>query len=287
MACYHPRKAYKTPLGGVTFSSSKGFVDLPFEIPCGQCIGCRLEYSRQWAVRLVHEASLHDSNYFLTLTYNDENLPPYNSLNKLHTQLFIKRLRKKFGSGIRFYLAGEYGDLTNRPHYHAIIFNLSLPDLRFYKENHDGSILRTSAILDRIWGHGECKVGAVSFESAAYVARYVLKKVRGKAASAHYGPRVPEYATMSLKPGIGARWYEKYASETYPSDFIVSRGMRMRPPKSYDKRLEKDDEKLYRSVRSKRLQSAKLHLEDQTKERLLVREEVKNAQISTLKRPIE
>lgn len=261
-------------------------MDLPFSIPCSQCIGCRLERSRQWALRCVHEASLHDSNLFLTLTYNDENLPPYNSLNPLHTQLFLKKLRKKFGSGIRFYLTGEYGEETLRPHYHAIMFNFSLPDLRFYKKNYDGQILHTSALLDKVWGHGECKVGSVTFDSAAYVARYVVKKVTGKSAAAHYGNRVPEFSRQSLKPGIGAAWYEKYVHETYPSDFIVYDGVRMRPPKAYDRRLEKDDEKLYRFVRSTRVRNAKQHSEDQTPERLAVREEVKQAQVSQLKRSL-
>lgn len=286
MPCYHPRKAYKTPLGGITFSAARGFIDLPFTIPCAQCIGCRLERSRQWALRMAHEASLHDSNLFLTLTYNDENLPKYNSLNKTHPQLFIKRLRKKFGKGIRFFLAGEYGELTLRPHYHAIMFNFSLPDLKFYKKTHDGQYLRTSRILDDLWGHGECKVGNVTFESAAYVARYVVKKVTGKAAAAHYGHRIPEFSHMSLKPGIGALWYEKYLEETYPSDYVVHDGKRMRPPKAYDKRLEKDDEKLYRSVRSARIQNAKSHAADQTPDRLAIREEVKTAQIEQLKRPL-
>lgn len=232
----------------------------------------------------MHESQLHQSNLFITFTYNAQNLPQNLSLNLRHFQLFLKKLRKKFGPNIRFFHCGEYGEITNRPHYHAILFNFDLPDLKHYQTNRDGHRIYTSKILDKIWGHGECKVGSVTFESAAYVARYCTVKITGKKAAAHYGDRKPEYATMSRRPGIGSGWYAKYASETYPSDTVVSRGVPMRPPKAYDKWLEKSDPKLHAKVRAKRVQNASQHADDQTPERLRVREEVKRAQIRSLKR---
>ena len=268
------------------FSPFGSFTDTGFLVPCGQCIGCRLERSRQWALRCMHESTLHENNLFLTLTYNDENLPLYNSLNLRHTQLFLKKLRFKFGSGIRFYLAGEYGEQTARPHYHAIMFNFSLPDLKFYAKGKDDHRIFTSKTLDELWGHGECKVGSVTFQSAAYVARYITKKITGKKAAAHYGNRKPEFATMSRRPGIGAGWYEKYPHETYPSDLVVHEGVSIRPPKAYDKRLELENPKLYAAVRVARVQNAKQHADDQTRDRLKVREEVKLAQVTQLKRTL-
>lgn len=227
---------------------------------------------------------MHESNLFLTLTYNDDNLPPYNSLYFPHFQLFMKRLRKKYGSGIRFLHCGEYGETTNRPHYHAIMFNFSLPDLVWYQTQRDGHRIYTSASLDAIWSHGECKVGSVTFDSAAYVARYCVKKVTGKMAAAHYGNRQPEYATMSRRPGIGSTWLEKYAHETYPSDTVVHNGLPMRPPKAYDKRLSDINPTLYAQVRRARVRAAAEHAEEQTPERLRVRETVKLAQVAMLKR---
>lgn len=146
-------------------------------LPCGQCVGCRLERSRQWALRCVHEASLHDSNLFVTLTYDDEHLPEFNSLYYPDFQKFMKRLRKKFSrENIRFYMCGEYGETTLRPHYHVILFNFDLPDRRLYRRSHSGDHLFTSEILTKIWGKGFCPFGNVTFQSAAYTARYIMKK---------------------------------------------------------------------------------------------------------------
>ena len=140
------------------------------DIPCGQCIGCRIERSRQWAIRCYHEASLHAENSFVTLTYNDTNLPANNCVSVRELQLFMKRLRKRFGAGIRFYGCGEYGDLTGRPHYHICLFNFSPPDLTLYKITNDQR-LYSSKSLDTIWGKGYTLTGDVTFQSAAYVAR--------------------------------------------------------------------------------------------------------------------
>jgi hypothetical protein len=115
--------------GSVKFvSRNKKGVDGTLELPCGQCIGCRLERSRQWAMRCLHESSLYDRNAFVTLTYDDEHLPPGGSLNYPDFQRFMKRLRKNSKSPIRFYMGGEYGESTLRPHFHVCLFGYDFPD---------------------------------------------------------------------------------------------------------------------------------------------------------------
>jgi len=156
MSCYNPIHGYrsikKNPSGKRSFCPTlKGaHPHLPLTIPCGHCIGCLLERSKQWAIRCVHEASLHKNNSFITLTYNDKNLPKYKTLQKKHFQLFMKRLRKKYGSNIRFFHCGEYGDKYQRPHYHACIFGHDFKDkqLLFTKR---GSKTYVSQSLNKLW----------------------------------------------------------------------------------------------------------------------------------------
>ena len=154
MPCYSPLTGYVSRLANkngkrpIVFNHRDGFLDLPVQVPCGQCIGCRLERSRQWAIRCVHEASLYDDNCFITLTYTDENLPCRGNrdcdkcdhfkekrcdglergLCKRDFQLFLKRLRKMFGKGVRYHHCGEYGEQLGRPHHHACLFNFNFPD---------------------------------------------------------------------------------------------------------------------------------------------------------------
>ena len=237
MPCYYPLKGYLSKSltvngkRGITFTASKGFTDKPMTIPCGQCIGCRLKYSAMWAARMVHESQLYDDNCFITLTYDDDHLPSDLSLRKRDFQLFMKRLRKRFSSDrIRFFHCGEYGENFGRPHYHACLFNFDFPDRELFSIRNDVR-LYTSDILTDIWGKGMCSVGDVTFDSAAYVARYVTKKVTGDLADDHYQSvdldtgeitwRQPEYTTMSRRPGIGRDWYDKYGAATHHDDFIV------------------------------------------------------------------
>lgn len=277
----------------------------PVEVPCGQCIGCRLERSRQWAVRMMHEASLHDDNCFITLTYSDDNLPSDGSLVKSDFQKFMKRLRRRFfSSGIRFFHCGEYGESLGRPHYHACLFGFDFPDREFYRMAGD-SRLYTSRILEDIWGVGFCTVGDVTFESAAYVARYVLKKVTGDLAEDHYlsfdastgairedafGNLVhiqPEYVTMSRRPGIARAWFEEFGNEVYPFDEVIVRGVRCKPPRYYDKLYEASDSDAFKFLSRRRKKRAREHAEDQTEPRLRAREECAEARINLLKRGFE
>lgn len=213
-------------------------------IPCGQCIGCRLEKSRQWAIRCSLESQLYQNSYFLTLTYDDEHLPKNGSLVPEDLQKFLKRLRRYIdyhGSDekIRFFACGEYGENFSRPHYHAIIYNLDISDLKRFSTSFNGDTYYTSEIINQIWRKGYVIIGQVTFESCAYVARYVTKKMTGSQADEYYQGRQSEFVRMSRRPGIGSAWLDLFSSDVYPHDYIVIRdGIKVKPPKYFDKLFE-------------------------------------------------
>jgi hypothetical protein len=315
MACFHPLNAIRLPSGQIQFSStSAGHSNQSryqttdegerIEIPCSQCLGCRLERSRQWAMRCVHEASLHKDNCFITLTYDPKHLPPDCGLRKKDFQDFIKRLRKAIHpKKVRYYHCGEYGDNTNRPHYHAILFGYNFSDWTYLFDSPAGSAIYTSPTLEKIWGKGFVTIGEVTFESAAYVARYVVKKITGKGQdvidektglkpyeryndfTGEITEVLPEYSTMSRRPGIGHNWISKYKLDCYPKDFTTIRGMRMKPPKYYDKYLHAIDPELYDEIKSGRQYQGYLS-DDNSVSRLRQREQVKEAQNKQLKRSL-
>lgn len=250
-------------------------------VPCGRCIGCRLEYARRWAIRCVHESKLWERNCFVTLTYDDRYIPDGGSLRPRDFVLFMKRLRFEYGAGIRFFQCGEYGEQLSRPHHHCLLFNHSFPDMRLLRRSNDIRLFRSES-LDRLWGHGYCSIGEVSFESAGYVARYSLKKVRGPHAAAHYGGRVPEYCTMSRKPGIGAGFVQKFASDMYPSGTVTLRGgVTMGTPRFYDVLHEKVDPEGMRRLRAQRREILKNDVDNEG-HKLYIREEVAESRLSTL-----
>lgn len=296
MPCYSPLQAYYTS----QLNSTTGkriivfkpdyFTVEEVKLPCGQCIGCRLERSRQWAVRCMHEASLHEKNCFITLTYSTSNLPIDMSLDVREFQLFMKRLRKQFGNGIRFFHCGEYGDKFRRPHFHACIFGMDFSDKYFWKysesKNHfsnssDKIPLFRSPILEKLWPFGYSSIGDVTFDSAAYVARYITKKITGKLAFDYYIDKEtgimlkPEYTTMSRGSkslgtgGIGKGWFDKFSKDVYPNDSVVVRGREMPPPKYYDRLYELEYPDDFQRLKEKRI--AKVSLSDSTPERLAVR----------------
>lgn len=297
MPCYHPIAAWRTR-HGVFFRDT--IDSQPIKLPCGRCIGCRLERSRQWAVRLVHEKRFHEESAFITLTYDEDHLPPGGSLDVKHFQDFMKRLRFRLGyTKLRFFHAGEYGETRGRPHYHAIIFGHSFLEDAVEPEISDrGDRTWSSPLLSETWPFGINRVGEVTFESCAYVARYVTKKVTGQKARAHY-ERVdertgeifqlkPEYCTMSRRPGIGSLHVEQLYREIYPADEVVSRGHLAKPPKFYDRYLEKIDPALYLKVKEQRECALTLSpIEERSPERLAVRETVKLAQVGHLSRRYE
>lgn len=221
---------------------------------------------------------MHDESCFLTLTYSDEFLPPYGSLDRRAFPLFMKRLRSKLGCRVRYFHCGEYGERTRRPHYHALLFGVGFDD-RYRWATRCGRPAWRSDVLESLWTLGASEIGAVSFESAAYVARYVCKKVTGVGAERHYervtedGEVVrlePEYATMSRRPGIGAGWLARYRGEVYPADEVVARGMKMKPPRYYDKILERESPDVYAELVAERKRS--VVLSEVTEERLIARE---------------
>jgi hypothetical protein len=303
MTCNYPLSGYKSrqmnPSGkrNIVFNLSQGLKDFPVTVPCGQCTGCRLERSRQWAIRCMHESSQWDRNCFITLTYAPEHLPENGTLVKRDYQLFMKKLRKRFGPNIRYYMCGEYGEKNARPHYHACLFNFDFRDKELWK-NIRGNKLYTSKALTELWPQGFSSIGDVTFESAAYVARYITKKITGAPALDHYtsydrlsgeiySERLPEYTNMSLKPGIGATWFEQYQTDVYPKDEVIIREKPVKPPRFYDKLMDKIDPLLFRKVKGKRTRLAKTDNPNHSLQRLHVRELVKVQKTKTLKRSYE
>lgn len=231
-------------------------------VPCGVCPSCRLQQSREWAARIMMEASKYDCNYFVTLTYDDEHKPfdevrtlpdgrvftddgTWNGyLEKKDVQDFLKRLRihwkRKYDhDDIRFFMCGEYGTQTERPHYHIIFFNLPIYDYEDLKVV-NGKPLFTSPEIREIWGKGHISIGEVEFASAAYVARYAMKKRTGTFAAEHYARKgqTPEYVNMSRKPGIGKDWYDAHKQEIYDTDNIINvelGKLKGKPPRYFDR----------------------------------------------------
>lgn len=282
-----------------------------FPIACKSCIGCRLHHSREWAIRCTHENQMHEDSSFLTLTYNDDNLPKNNTLLLKDMQDFFKKLRRHFNyrgqkAKFRYMYCGEYGDTTNRPHYHILLFGLDFQDKELHKLLNGGHRLYISPTLDKVWGKGHTYIGSVTFESAAYVARYIDKKVNGKQAEEHYSiidehgvvidKLKPEYAIASrmkehdesLGGGLGTSFFETYHQDIYPSDEVVIKGKKMRPPAYYDRLLERLNPDLFQQIKENRRNTLDelSHTEEQSMKRLLAKETVKLAQISKLIRPL-
>lgn len=263
MSCTRPLTAYWSVKFGntgkrlVTFKKTEAFSGVPLRLPCGKCPDCRLLYSAQWAVRGVHELRCHNANEFVTLTYDDKNLPMVEGLPTLRMrdqQLFMKRLRDVYGPGVRFMCAGEYGGRTDRPHMHFIMFNWTVEDKRFYKETERGDRLYKSEILRRLWPMGDNVIGDVSFESIAYVARYIVGK--DEKPDWWYAGREVEFFNKSNRPGIGLSAFEKFSNEWYANDSVIIDGRELRPPRYYDVKLQLRDPELYDTVKVNRRRKA-------------------------------
>lgn len=223
-------------------------------IPCGQCAECRAQYARNWANRLLLELQYHDSAYFVTLTYDDAHVPrsvskdgvPHLTLDKRDCQLFFKRLRKAFPDDhIRYFLAGEYGDQTHRPHYHVIVFGLHLNDLVLVGRNEFNQPYFDSVSLTNVWQKGSITAAAVSWESCCYVARYCMKKLKGDMRFFYQDVNiVPPFVLMSRKPGLGYQWFLDHPDFTDHSkiNIATATGRRsFRPPRYFEKKLEEID----------------------------------------------
>lgn len=250
-------------------------------VACGQCIGCKLEYSRQWAVRIMHEAQMHDWNSFVTLTY----AKAPESLEYSDFQLFMRRLRKARGYA-RFFCSGEYGDERGRPHFHAVLFGVRFEDGRCIGRSPAGFKLYDSPDLLSLWRLGHCSVGSVTFESAAYVARYVVKKITGEAAEEHYGGRRPEFAQMSRKPGIGSAWLDKFWTDVFPASRVVVNGVEANPPRFYRKRFRERFPMAARDLQFEQAEKVLGELDENAPKRLEAKEAVQRARLSMLKRKL-
>lgn len=303
MPCYGPLDAYRpkkllsdgreNPDRRLVFRKDKSETGIIIKVPCGKCNGCKLEHSRQWAVRCMHEKRLHNASAFLTLTYDDAHLPPGNTLVKKDLQDFTKRLRHETGNGLRFFACGEYGEQSNRAHYHMLMLSHSFDDLRFHKKNNEHN-LYTSNKLSKLWDKGFSIVGDVTYESAAYTARYCMKKITGKPAPEHYQGRQPEFIVMSRRPGLGTGYFQKYQSELINHDNIIVNGVPAALPRFYDNKLAGlttlESEGLYigfELVKMRRRRKITIQQRrDRTTSRLRVREVVQMAKMALKRRTI-
>lgn len=294
MPCNSPLPAYKlaNPAPGgktVVFSPPRAPCSLLL-VPCGKCKGCRLERSRQWAVRMMHEASLREANSFITLTYAPEHLPEGGTLVKSDVQKFIKRLRDRLDyPDLKFFCCGEYGSKLSRPHYHLIFFGYDFPDRKFWrfsKPEWGGKRMPVfrSEFLENCWPFGFSEIGTVTFESAAYVARYCLKKVNGPLADEHYKGKLAEFATMSN--GIGLEWFKQFADSVFPHDYVVVNGRKAKPPRYYDKKFAEEFPGWFEDVKAAREKKAKA-VGDDSAERLAVKQRVLDVRTRNLKRSFE
>lgn len=280
MTCFHPMTAYRLSNGDIVFSE-RGQVVETLQLPCGKCIGCKSARANEWSARCMHEASLHEHNVFATLVYDLDKLPELWSLDYRHFQLFMKRLRKEYGH-VRFFMSGEYGTRRSHPHYHAILFGLRITDAEPFTQSARGDRLFRSSRLSALWGYGDVVCGAVTAQSARYVAKYSLKKSVGRHAIEDYeavdiitglvGTRTPEFCHMSLKPGIGSLWFDKYHRDIYPAGVLIRDGHKTSPPRYYD-RLAKRRGFDLDQIKATRAFRALARAADSTPERLAIREE--------------
>lgn len=297
--------------------------DQIMQLPCGQCIGCKLSKSREWAIRCLMEFKYHESAYFITLTYDNEHLPlvnevgwpdpatgellPFSTVSVRDFQLFMKRLRKKSESKLRFFGCGEYGSQTMRAHYHIIVFGLQLDDLVFEQMNSAKvsgvfSKLYSSKFVESCWTdkHGNLKgrvrIGDVTFESCAYVARYTTKK-KDKEFLKELGAH-PEFILMSRKPGIARQYFEDHKGEIYDFDEIFlsagGKAFEAKPPRYFDKIFDIDNHDDLEAIKSARrsvadgVQKAKLARTSLTRgEYLEMAERKKEASVEKLRRSLE
>lgn len=290
MACFSPVMAWQSRClnasgkRSLVFHAEHGVPGSFMEIPCGGCIGCRIDYARGWAVRLTHEAYSHSATSFLTLTYDDDHLPGDGSVSVRELQLFMKRLRRLFpGVKLRYFACAEYGETTFRPHYHLILFGADFRADRKVYSGRDSNRLYTSPTLEAAWGKGSALIGSVTPSSTSYVAGYAMKKVTGESADAHYArfnPAsglynlvLPEFSLSSRRPGIGHDFYQAHKSQIVNQDSIVFKGKLVPVPSYYDRLLEKVDPERLLLIKQARLDTSSTDWRDQSPARLAVRAE--------------
>lgn len=287
MPCYEPKQAYRIywPEYGHTSTSfriipSHASTTEPIQFPCRKCIGCRLAHAKSWTIRILHEMQTTDEtsglgSTFITLTYADEHLPANGSIDTRTLQLFLKRLRRAIEPlKIRHYSVGEYGDQYARPHYHAAIFGYEFPDREPFKYNPEThSWTYTSPLLSTCWPYGFVTIQTLNSGNAAYIARYVTKKLTGPKTELYEGKK-PEFSLKSLHPGLGHDWIIKYKNDVYPSDVIIHQGKHYPIPSYYDKVIAEIDPATIEESKDWRSYEATQHTSDLTPERLAIRETI-------------
>lgn len=215
---------------------------------------------------------MYEHNAFVTLTYSEKYLPEKGKLEHGALAQFMRDLREKQiqnqnpFEGVRSFGCGEYGEHHSRPHYHICLFNCNFTDKELHTKNRDMP-LYTSQILSEIWPWGHATIGELTFESAAYVARYVTKKLSGpkKKEYEKYDKKTGECWTMpeekalaiSRMPGLGRPWWEKHGQYTRDHDRVIVNGIKMKVPKYYDKLNEKYYPEQYTEIKKRRLKSGK------------------------------
>lgn len=234
---------------------------------------------------------MHSASCFVTLTYSDETVPLDGSLCKRDVTLFMKRLRKKTGKRLRYMLVGEYGDQTHRPHYHLLLYGEDFKaDRQLWRDGKNP--LYTSKLLEETWGKGYAPIGELTFDSAAYVARYAMKKINGKRKTEHYRRRTadctwdltPEFSVMSRKPGLGKAWLKKYWRDVYTDDHVIFKGRKYPPPKRYDAWMYQENPYLMFWIRARREARLEDSNDEWTLDRLAAAKKVVDRQLSEFAR---
>lgn len=306
------------------------------KIPCGKCISCQLDRSKEWATRAVHEAQMHPLNSFITLTYDDEHLPENSTLVPDDLRIFIKKLRKKLSwrvrcygnekrkrpilpkgekrekwyahnsAGLKYLAAGEYGDIknTHRPHYHICLFGWDPLDKEYFFTNNHGDPVYKSKWLSDIWQKGYVTVGELNYRTAAYTARYTLKKIKDYGEKERHEiidyetgetnlsfrqyvlkeimeNKIPEFIRMSQ--GIGKSWYQKYKFDTY-KDYVHVSKQKHKIPRYYDKLLEKEDPQKLERIKEARKEKALEMENNPNKPTNIQRDTVKKQKLKLLTR---
>lgn len=300
MACYKPLTAYYSKESGQLTFSPRGDC-AAISLPCGRCIGCRIDRSRDWQTRLINESQTVGPGeaLSLTLTYAPEHLPEHGSLRKRDLQLFMKRLRahvwKKNRKRVRFFAVGEYGTRGGRSHYHALTFGFPLPDdAQKFRKSGKGNAMYRSDTLEKLWGMGDVSIQLFCSSAARYVTSYVTKRLTGELARPHLevvgelgqlvAVREPEFQVQSSRPGIGGTFFQRFSKDIASSDFMILRtrtGFRKAGvPKYYDRLLKRADPALADEIKAQRQLQGVARRWDQTPERLAVREEVAKADVA-------
>lgn len=291
MPCAKPLTMFRFADGSTGFSASEGDVIAPQYVACGQCAMCRRAKAAEWCTRLMHEGYTSSMSACITLTYADEHLPPLASLAKADVELFMKRLRyyvaKRGGAPIRFDACGEYSPDKMRPHYHLALFGYWPPDAKRWGLSRGGNQEWVSEELTNAWGKGWVTFQPWSAGAANYCAGHQAWKLTGALSRERLavktadgiviGDREPEFHHASNRPGIGARFFERYGTQMLELGFTVIDGRKCPVPKYYLRLGELSDPDRVSQLRADRELQAAAAVENSTYERLAVREECAQA----------